>query len=42
MRMAPLLPLLLSSIAMPAAAGDYSFCYAQPDSVNCLIQQIEF
>ncbi|WP_195930571.1 OmpA family protein [Hyphomicrobium album] len=27
---------------MPAAAGDYSFCYAQPDSVNCLIQQIEF
>lgn len=42
MRMAPLLPLLLSSIAMPAAAGDYSFCYAQTDSVNCLIQQIEF
>lgn len=42
MRMPPLLPLLLSSVALPAAAADYSICYSAADSVSCLIEQVEF
>ncbi|KAB2942266.1 MAG: OmpA family protein [Hyphomicrobium sp.] len=42
MRMPPLLPLLLSSVALPAAAADYSVCYFAADSVSCLIEQVEF
>ncbi len=43
MRMPPLLPLLLSSIAMPAAAADYSsICATAADSMSCLIEHVEF
>lgn len=47
MRM-PLIPVLLSSVALssvaalPATAGEYNFCLAAADTVNCIIEQVEF
>lgn len=39
----PLLPLLLSSVALPAVAGDYTAtCYTAADSLGCMIEQAEF
>lgn len=42
LRKRTLLPLLLSSLAMPAAAGEYSVCLTAADSVSCVIEQAEF
>jgi outer membrane protein OmpA-like peptidoglycan-associated protein len=42
MRIAPLLPLLLPTFALPAVAGDYSMCLTAAQSVSCLIEQAEF
>jgi outer membrane protein OmpA-like peptidoglycan-associated protein len=43
-RVKTILPVLLSSVAIPAAAAtaDYSSCYSAADSVSCLIEQVEF
>jgi outer membrane protein OmpA-like peptidoglycan-associated protein len=43
MRIRQLLPLLLSSVALPAVAGDYATtCYTAVDSLGCIIEQAEF
>lgn len=42
LRKRTLLPLLLSSLAVPAAAGEYSVCLTAADSVSCVIEQAEF
>ena len=42
LRMRTILPLLLSSLAMPAAAGEYSICLTAADSLSCVIEQAEF
>lgn len=43
MRIRPLLPLLLSSVALPVAAGDYSaVCLSAVDGLGCMIEQSEF
>lgn len=42
-RMRSLLPaLFLSSLAVPAAAGEYSICLTAADSLSCVIEQAEF
>lgn len=42
MRIRPILQFLLSSVAFPAVAGDYSVCFTATDSLGCIIEQAEF
>jgi outer membrane protein OmpA-like peptidoglycan-associated protein len=42
LRTRTLLPLLISSLAFPAAAGEYGTCLTAADSLSCIIEQVEF
>jgi outer membrane protein OmpA-like peptidoglycan-associated protein len=42
MRIRPIMQFLLSSVALPAVAGDYSVCFSATDSLSCIIEQSEF
>jgi len=41
-RMRSLLPVLLSFVAVPAAADEYRICQTAADSLSCVIEQAEF
>ncbi|MEI9902326.1 MAG: hypothetical protein WDN31_22120 [Hyphomicrobium sp.] len=42
LRARTILPLLISSLAMPAVAGEYSICLTASNSISCVIEQAEF